>query len=58
MSVIVDCCPALDVPGGYEFNTQWDGFGQTHAACERASAFMPGYIQCFIDLLKRSKIDL
>ena len=49
---------APDVAGGYEFKTQWEGFGRTHESWEPASAFVPRYTQCFFDFRKRRKIDL
>ena len=55
---IVGYRPAPDVPGEYEFKTQWEGFGQTHDSWEPGLAFVPRYTQCFVAFLKRRKKDL
>ena len=57
-SKIVGYRPAPDVPGGYEFKTQWEGFGRTNDSWEPAVAFVPRYTQCFVNFLKRRKIRL
>ena len=57
-SKILGYRPAPDMPGGYEFKTQREGFGRTHDSWELASAFVPRYTQCFVYFLKRCKIHL
>ena len=57
-SKIVGYRPGLNVPCGYEFKTQWEGFGQTQDSWEPASAFVQGYTQCFVNFLKGRKINL
>ena len=57
-SKVVGYRPAPDVPGGYEFKTQWEGLGRTHDSWEPALASVPRYTQCFGDFLKRRKMDL
>ena len=49
--------PGPDVPRGHKFKTHWEGFGWTHDSWEPASAFVPGCTHCFVDFLKRRKID-
>ena len=55
---ILGYCSAPDVPGGYTFRTQWEGFGCTHDKLEPVSAFLPSYTRCFVDFVKRGKIHL
>ena len=57
-SKIVGYHPAPDVPGGYEIKTQWAGIRRTHDSWEPTAAFVPRYTQCFVDFLKRRKMDL
>ena len=57
-SKIVRYRPAPNVPWEYEFKTQCEGLGQTHDSWEPALAFVPRYVQCFADFLKRCQINL
>ena len=47
---IMACHPAPGVPGGWEFKTRWEGCERTHVSWESASAFVPRYTQCFVDV--------
>ena len=42
-SKIVGYRPAPDVPGGYKFRTQTEGFGRTQDSWEPAAQFVPRY---------------